>query len=414
MRRRLLLLTLLLLAACGREVRQAPLPAQAYVWQRAWTPEVSAAVRASKFAALHVLAAEFSFKNDKPEITVITPDWRALADAGRPVSAVLRVHASVGKNGWNEALIQEMRRLCTDTVSRFKAGGVNVAELQLDYDCAESRLADYARLLGALHMDVPLCITALPAWLRHASAKNLLRLSPGYILQVHSLHLPKNGGLTGLMDMHETQAAVARAVEIGVPFRVALPTYSCVVEFADDGRVREVHGEDMPAGLALSARSYAVLDSDAYALSALVADWRTHASPLMQAIIWYRLPVRGDRLNWSAGLLEKVAAGETLKRGWVAAVRPDKEGHCEIILQQKGEAPDDLPREVLVSWQGGEAEGCDGLRGYKVTKQAPGSLTLRLEQPTRFGRVQPGQQIVAGWLRLPEGPEVKMAARVIP
>ena len=414
MRRRLLLLTLLLLAACGREVRQTPLPAQAYVWQRAWTPEVSAAVCASKFAALHVLAAEFSFKNDKPEITVITPDWRALGDAGRPISAVLRVHASVGKNGWNEALIQEMRRLCTDTVSRFKAGGVRVTELQLDYDCAESRLADYARLLGALHMDVPLCITALPAWLRHDSAKNLLRLSPGYVLQVHSLHLPKNGGLTGLMDLDETQAAVARAVEIGVPFRVALPTYSCVVEFADDGRVREVHGEDMPAGLALSARSYAVLDSDAYALSALVADWRAHASPLMQAIIWYRLPVRGDRLNWSAGLLTQVAAGETLKRGWVAAVRPNQEGHCEIVLQQKGEAPDDLPREVLVSWQGGEAEGCDGVRGYKVMKQAPGSLTLRLEQPARFGRVQPGQQIVAGWLRLPEGPEVKMAARLIP
>jgi hypothetical protein len=407
--RRLLLLTLLL-ASCGREVRQAPLPAQAYVWQRAWTPEVSAAVRASKFDALHVLAAEFSYKEDKPELTVITPDWRALGDSGRPISAVLRVHASVGKNGWSEALIQEMRRLCTDTVSRFKAGGVHVAELQLDYDCAESRLAEYARVLGALHSDVPLCITALPAWLRHAAAKNLLRLSPGYILQVHSLHLPKNGGFTGLMDLNETRAAVERAVEIGVPFRVALPTYSCVVEFADDGRVRELHGEDMPAGLALSARNYAVLDSDAYALSALAADWRAHASPLMQAIIWYRLPVSGDRLNWSAGLLTKVTVGETLKRGWVAVIRPNKEGHCEIVLQQKGEAPDDLPREVLVSWQGGEAVGCDGLRGYKVTKQAPGSLTLRLEQPARFGRVQPEQQIVAGWLRLQEGPEVKIAA----
>ena len=146
----------------------------------------------------------------------------------------------------------------------------------------------------------------------------------------------------------------------------------------------------------------------------LVADWRAHASPLMHAIIWYRLPVSGDRLNWSARLLTQVAAGATLKRGWVAAVRPNQEGHCEIVLQQKGEAPDDLPREVLVSWQGGEAEGCDGLRGYKVTKQAPGSLTLRLEQPARFGRVQPEQQIVAGWLRLPEGAEVKMAARIIP
>lgn len=411
--RRLLLISLLLLAGCGREARQVPLPAQAYVWQRAWTPEVSAAVRASKFDALHVLAAEFSFKNDKPEFTVITPDWQALVDSGRPISAVLRVHASVGKKGWDEALINEMRRLCADTVSCFKAGGVRLAELQLDYDCAESRLAEYARLLGALPREVPLCITALPAWLRHASARSLLSRSPGYVLQVHSLHLPVQAGLTGLMDLDETRAAVQRAEEIGVPFRVALPTYSCVVEYADDGRVRDVHGEDLPAGVTLSSKNYAVLDSDAYALSALVADWRAHASPLMQAIIWYRLPVSGDRLNWSADLLAKVTRGEPLKRGWEATLRTAQEGHAEIVLKQAGEAPDDLPREVLVSWPGGEAVGCDGLRGYKITEHAPGHLKLQLEHPARFGRVQPEQQIVAGWLRLPEGPAVKIEARPI-
>ncbi|MDI1314135.1 DUF3142 domain-containing protein [Prosthecobacter sp.] len=413
--RRLLLQTLLLtllLAGCSRDVRQTPLPSQAYVWQRAWTPEVSVAVIASKFEALHVLAAEFSLKNDKPKLTIITPDWRALGDSGRQVGAVLRVHASVGKGGWNEALTQEMQRLCTDTVSRFKAGGVPLSELQLDYDSAESRLADYARLLGALHTEVPLCITALPAWLRHDSARKLLPLSPGYVLQVHSLHLPKRGGLTGLMDMDETRTAVRRAVEIGVPFRVALPTYSCVVEFAEDGRVRDVHAEDMPAGLALSGRKYAVLDSDAYGLSALMAEWRAHASELMQAVIWYRLPVSGDRLNWPPGLLPRVAAGEKLKRGWTTSVRPAKEGHHEIVLKQEGDAPDDLPHEVSVSWQGGDAAGCDGLRGYAVQTHAAGRLVLWLGQPARFGRVKPGEQIVAGWLRLPDEAGAGITAKI--
>ncbi len=409
--RRLLLLTLLL-AGCGREVRQTPLPSQAYVWQRAWTPAVSAAVSAAKFEALHVLAAEFSLKNGKPGLTVITPDWQALRDSDRPVGAVLRVHASVGKGGWNDALTQEMQRLCADTVSRFKASGVRLTELQLDYDCAESRLPDYAKLLGALHTDVPICITALPAWLRHDSARKLLGLSPGYVLQVHSLHLPKHGGLTGLMDMDETRAAVRRAVEIGVPFRVALPTYSCVVEFEDDGRVRDVHGEDMPAGLALSGRKYAVLDSDAYALSELMAEWRSHASNIMQAVIWYRLPVTGDRLNWPPGLLPRVAAGEKLKRGWTASVRPVKEGHHEIVLKQEGDAPDDLPHEVIVSWQGGDVTGCDGLRGYAVQTHAAGRLVLWLGQPARFGRVKPGEQIVAGWLRLADGAGAGITAKI--
>ena len=398
MRRRLLLLLTLLLAGCGREVRRTPLPAQAYVWQRAWTPEVSAAVRASGFDALHVLAAEFSFKNDKPGITVITPDWRALGDSGRPVSAVLRVHASVGKNGWDEALIQELRRLCTDTVSRFKSGGVPVAELQLDYDCAESRLADYARLLGALHLDVPLCITALPAWLRHASAKNLLRLSPGYVLQVHSLHLPKNGGLTGLMDLEETRTAVQNAVEIGVPFRVALPTYSCVVEFAEDGRVREVHGEDMPAGLALSARSYAVLDSDAYALSALVADWRAHASPLMHAIIWYRLPVSGDRLNWSARLLAQVAAGATLKRGWAVAPKMN-EAHTLWLT----------PSIPIAAGPGIDTTTINGCQKGRI-RYFPARAGTRVDRPLR---AQDFQRIAVGLLspRLPDRLAIPLKAK---
>ena len=408
-----LLLIILLLAGCSRKVRQTPLSSQAYVWQRVWTEEVSAAVRAARFDALHVLAAEFSVKDSRPEIKIITPDWRALVDSGRQISAVLRVHASVGRNGWNSSLVHEMSRLLTDTVSRFKAGGLHLTELQLDYDCAESRLAEYEQMLGSLRTDVPICITALPAWLRHEAVRKLLARSPGYVLQVHSLHLPKNAGLSGLMDLNETRAAVQRAEELGVPFRVALPTYSCLVEFADDGRVREVYGEDLPAGLALSTRNYAVLDSDAYTLSGLVAEWRAHSAQLMQAVIWYRLPVGSDRLNWSASLLSKVAGGEMLKRGWAAFARPAKEGHAEIILQHQGEAPDDLPREVSISWQGGDIEGGDGLRGYKVLNHAPGCLTLRLEHPARFGRVQPEQQIVAGWVRLKDGQSASMDVRII-
>jgi hypothetical protein len=410
--RHLLFLLLLLFAGCSRSVRQVPLPAQAYVWQRRWTAEVSAAVRTARFEALHVLVAEWGIKQDKYEITLVEPDWQALADSGGQVGAVLRVHASVGKLGWNEALVQQLRELCGDIVARFKAGGAPLTELQLDYDCAESRLADYARLLDSLKLDVPLRITALPAWLRHDSARDLLARSPGYVLQVHSLHLPTQGGLTGLMDMDETRTAVRRAEEIGVPFRVALPTYSCVVEFTDDGRVREVHGEDMPTGLALSGRKYAVLDSDAYALSELVADWRAHASALMQAVIWYRLPVSSDRLNWPPGLLPKVARGEPLKRGWTVSVQLAPEGHQEIVLNQAGEAPDDLPHEVRVSWQGGDVAGCDGLRGYRVQKHAPGQLVLWLGQPARFGRVQSGEQIVAGWLRLPEDAGAGVTAKI--
>lgn len=409
-----LLLLIAVLAGCGREeARQAPLPSQVYVWQRSWKPEVSETVRSTRWDAMHVLAAELGMRNGKPEATVIAPDCQVLAESGMRVGAVLRVHASVGKGGWNDGLTQELQRLCTDTVARFKTEGVRLTELQLDYDCAESRLPEYARLLGALQAEVPLCITALPAWLRQDAARDLLKRSPGYVLQVHSLHLPRQGGVIGLMDMKETREAVRRAVAIGVPFRVALPTYSCIVEFDDGGQIRDIHGEDLPAGFAIGARHYAVLDSDAYALSALMADWRAHAPGLMQSVIWYRLPVSSDRLNWPPGLLERVARGDTLRRGWEASARLTPEGHHEIVLLQKGEAPDDLPREVQVSWQGAAAEASDGLRGYVVQQQAPGHLTLRLAHPSYFARMRSGQQIIAGWLRLPEAAKGEPTVRMI-
>ena len=96
-----------------------------------------------------------------------------------------------------------------------------------------------------------------------------------------------------------------------------------------------------------------------------------------------------------------MARGETLKRGWTASARLAAEGHHEVVLRQDGEAPDDLPRELLVSWKRDDVEGCDGLRGYKVQGHAPGRMGLWLERPERFGRVRSGEEIVVGWLRLP-------------
>jgi hypothetical protein len=198
--------------------------------------------------------------------------------------------------------------------------------------------------------------------------------------------------------------AVARAVEIGVPFRVALPTYSCVVVFDQKGMVKDVHGEDLPAGLSLSGENHAVLDADAYAISALVADWRRNAPDLLRSVIWYRLPVPTDRLNWPVETFEKVVRGDSLKRGWSVKLEARPEGHHEVILLQNGDAPDDLPRDIEIT----HVEAADGLRGYLVEGQPPGAIQLHLANPARFGRIRPGERIVAGWVRTTGKAEVKI------
>lgn len=404
----------LFLAGCGRDEpyqRKAPLPHEAFVWQRVWTPEVRAAVEGAEMEKLHVLAAEVRFEGKRPLVTRIEPHWPALRLFKNRIGAVIRIHASAADTGWASEACETMEQLASGIRDEAAAAGLGFAEIQIDYDCPQSKLRDYITLVIHLQAALPpdtLRITALPSWLfpKHhdLSILDLLKLSPGYVLQVHSLHLPQNGGRIGLVDTEEARAAISRAVEISVPFRVALPTYSCVVEFADDGRVKDVHGEDLPAGFSLASDRHAVLDSDAYALAELVNDWRQHASEKLQSIIWYRLPVSTDRLNWPAEVLPRIMRGEQLKRGWSVQLEPSSEGHQEVVLLQQGDAPDDLPREIQIT----HAEAADGLRGYVVEGQPPGTIVLRLTSPSLFGRVRPGEKITAGWIRQDGLAEVKI------
>ena len=396
-----------MLTSCGDRAdhqRKSPLPSQAFVWQRRWTSQVSQAVQnAQSFEALHFLAAEVRFKDGKPMIERFEPDRQALKTFRGQTGVVLRIHASAAVTGWDDRAQAEIVRLSQEITSAWEKAGQKTAEIQIDYDCPESKLADYARLLTTLKKtmpDMPICITALPSWFRQPGVRSLVALSPGYVLQVHSLHLPKQGGRVTLMDETEAREAVRSAAEIGVPFRVALPTYSCVVLLNDDGKVAEVFGEDLPSEFSAKGRRHLVLDADAYALNALMDEWRLHAPETMNSVIWYRLPVTSDRLNWPAATLQKIVADVPLKRGWTAKGRRREAGLWDIVLTQSGDAPDDLPREIQIEWNGEMAEAADGLRGYQVSQQAPGWLRLSLTRPAQQARLWPGAETVAGWVRV--------------
>jgi len=245
-----------------------------------------------------------------------------------------------------------------------------------------------------------LTITVLPAWLRHVEFATLAAEAPGYVLQVHSLHLPKSpGALVTLCDPVETRAAVRAAAKLGEPFRVALPTYSCVVQFDASGNTAEVFAEDLPSSFPKSATPFVILDADAFQSAELLAEWRWHGPPELKAVIWYRLPVEADRLNWDWSTLQRLCRGATLHRGWAAEAMLSPERHHEIVLRNAGDAPDDLPRSVFVRAEQGRIAASDGLRGYVAESLSDGSVELRLAQPFTHARVPPGKELCIGWCR---------------
>ena len=71
-------------------------------------------------------------------------------------------------------------------------------------------------------------------------------------------------------------------------------------------------------------------------MAELVRDWTRGPAPGADGILWYRLPVAGDRLNWSWPTLRAVMAGRAPGRGR-AAVREPEPGLVEIDLVNDGE-----------------------------------------------------------------------------
>ncbi len=182
--------------ACSRGRASGPLPQEAYVWQRAWTPAVREAVgRAADFRSLVVLGAEVDLSTRPFRIARPAIAWDVLK--GRPVGLALRIGRFHGWGGGTGRFADEpetvrlLAGLAGDLAREARSHKLDLLEIQLDYDCPESKLADYPVLVEAVGRAVaptPVTLTALPSWLRNERAfKKLARNADGFVLQVHFL-----------------------------------------------------------------------------------------------------------------------------------------------------------------------------------------------------------------------------------
>lgn len=414
-KRRLFILSVLFVAVLGAAAyivyRPTPrttgtMPQQAYVWQRAWTPAVRDAVsrHGSQMQALVVLAAEVSLKDRSPHVTAVDVDYAQLAALGQPVGLALRIGPTAGPLTGAGSPQDAIADIAAGVVARARREGLPPSELQLDFDCPESKLDGYAAWAAAIRRriaPVPLAVTALPSWLDRRDFAKLLQNLDGYVLQVHSLVLPRSPDRLGtLCDAAQARAAVEQAARLGKPFRVALPTYGYHVAFSPEGKYIGISAEgpspNWPAGSIVKD-----LDADAAQIARLVHDWTLSRPSLMQGLIWYRLPVAGDHLNWAWPTLQSVMAGKVPQPRLEAGVKHGEPGLVEIELANAGDADALLNASVRIT--SGKILSADALAGYQYTQTNDG---LVLEPPAPAGRLKPGQTILIGWIRLSDDKEV--------
>ncbi len=422
----LIVIVLAVLFFLGRPAPRTagPLPQEAYLWQRSWGPEVRASLaRTSDLSGLVILAAEVDLSTDPPRVVRAAYDAAALRATGRPVGLAVRIGRFAHRGGATHRfadspdLTAVLARLAQRLTAGARKQGLQIREFQLDYDCPESRLDDYPVLVRAVRQaiasipqkpPVPVTITALPSWLRHRrDLGRLLRAADGWVLQVHSLEPPRRpDAAIELCDPMAARRAVEAAAQFHKPFRVALPTYSYLIAFAPTGNFLGVSAEGPlpswpPGVLVRMARS------DPDAMAGLVHDWMADRPEELAGVIWYRLPVAGDRLNWPWPAFEAVRKGRPPRRELRAVPRAPEPGLVEIDLLNAGEAEADWPVRVDLSWTDGDLLAADGLAGYRILRTGPSALSLERSTTPWDRPLRPGERRTVGWLRFARTVEVR-------
>lgn len=392
-------LILMVLGGCGRAPRAGgEMPQDVYVWQRDWTTNVVATLadRGGRFRRVVVLGAEVSWVSGQPRVVEVP--FRLDAARVGSVGVAMRVGPYAGPYGAGDAVMRGLVATARSMVGRARSQGVEPAEVQLDFDCAESRLEGYRVWVEVLRRElrpVPLVVTALPSWLKRRSFATLARAADGFVLQVHSLARPKRmSDAFELCDPVQALRSVEVAGRVGVPFRVALPSYGYLVAFGPGGEFVGASAEggspERPAG-----SRWRELWADPGAMARLVRTWGGDRPPSLEGLIWYRMPMPGDRLNWRWPTLEAVMGGRTPEARLDLGASTVRSGLVELELSNRGTGDWAEAVRVKAEWTGTRALAVDALRGFEAGSSVDGGMLFT----NAICRLRAGERMLIGWVR---------------
>lgn len=333
-------------------------------------------------AALFWQVGEISVKDaapTHPESSDAGWLWReALPEAG----AIPVVRLNVGGLGafQKQGLIESLAGMA-DTEGR----------LQIDCDCPDRQLMDYARFLEELHKRVPhLSATALAGWSGNAAFGALQESVEELDVMFYDLlpDAPNIGPMTPpfpLLDSRTFTAQLASWQHCKVPWRAGLPNFSRVTVFDASGRslgqIRNWTWNDIlfqphlkflsapgPGLILMKAEENLVIAETPIKAGSFIAVRQVDGKTLRSAMaavrnspakgpVFFRLPDSTDPSGWSVSQL-----GEWMKgAGEKERLELRNEGACMILTNT---SPTDLPPHL-----DGDKE-----RGYALEVDAPVQL----------------------------------------
>lgn len=418
------LLFVLLLAVVWRiwprePVRSSgPMPHQAYVWQRSWGPQVSEAIgRAEdRLAGVVVLVVEVSWQDGRSRVATAEWDPILLSGLKMPVGLAIRIGPFEGPFRADDDTADLLTSVASGVLNQARNANLPVAELQVDFDCAESKLSGYRTWVEAIRRrasPTPVVITALPSWLRQSAFRTLAEAADGFVLQVHSLERPKgpDAPMT-LCDPTAARHAVETAARVGRPFRVALPTYGYTVAFDQAGKFIGLSAEGPMTRWPQDA-SVIEVRSDPAAMADLVQAWTDDRPMNLQGIIWYRLPTDKDALNWRWPTLECIMTGRCPLPAVRVELRRPEAGLVKIDLVNDGQADSNSRIRLRIACGGADLIAGDALGGFQWKRMSTDAVVVESPEPPASCVLAVGQRRTVAWLRLDDDKEVRVEIEMV-
>jgi hypothetical protein len=387
----------MLSCAPSPKARIIPLAHSAYVWKQGWNTQMISQLAAmelpAKLTALNILVGECGLSSGR---RAVRPPWKELAAKGRPLALSVRIGTRKAVHKLGELDLSEGFELLLSGLTEARAAGVTVVSLQVDFDCPERLLADYAegiRGLKARTGGAPVTITALPSWLDAGGFEELIASTDGWTLQLHGTNRPRIGTCDTLFSEDAALRWTRQAVRLGRPFRVALPTYAYLACYGKHGEYLGMHAEQdsFPSGTTQTMP----LPADPGQIQAYLSRLEDASFELVTGVDWFRLPFPRDRQNWTIQGLDDVLAGRVLTND-VEIVGTQTGGLYDLSIANSGHQPVVLP-SVRVAWSHGKLVGLDATYAWRA--ESEGNAVIF--STSRFQEfLAPGERRVVGWLRI--------------
>ena len=275
-------------------------------------------------------------------------------------------------------------------LEKLKTVATGTGEVQLDYDCPDRLLGDYAAALGEIRRTIPrVSITALTHWPRlrdfAALTRNVSEIAPMfYDMQADPTGVGPDAPPPPILDPERVAAALRDWSACAIPWRAGLPTFARLTVFdrtgLSRGQIPNWSLEDFCFHKSLHTLAPTRLGVTLFRAD---ADTRVAATPVgsgeivtsrftdraalaqsverareagAAGVAFFRLPDGGDPAGWSLGDLAKIAS-PALPR---LILRQSAGEQLELV----NDSPFDLAPRL-----GGEKDDRD--RGYGLELDAP-------------------------------------------